>query len=477
MSTPRLDPQTLRTAIAAVIIAVAVHFTQSQDLLADFTRPVVMTSLRWLGVDAVDRGEVMAVGSLHVPWTRDCAGINLLLILLALAVWVNRQERHAGRFWLRVLSMIPAALAANVLRVLTLIAYRTLAYPGVESPQTHYFIGFLWLVPFVAFITPRDHRPKSSGIMETLHAAAVVSLLAPMSGTPNATLITLAAVIGLSLCRVGESSRAMMYLWLVCGIAIAIVSMESFWLPWLLLCPLLVDLRKLRLFHATCVLCTHSLIAMQPWAWWLAGAGIVLARLFKAEIGVSRLPKKAQRDEVDQESLVSSLERQATFFVALILPFIACTLLSLGQETWTPPSTVESKPINQSGYEIRMRGQPAHIGLACYAAASRDRHHTVKVCLKYRGIEVESVEDSPLVFTEGRHWFREFFLQDGQLLPDYAAYVKSTFRPWSDPGVHLIFVSLREKQSPAEFSAACEQLAEQFHRQCRPQPRSCLKTC
>jgi len=469
MSTPRLDPQTLRTVIAAVIIAVAVHFTQSKDLLVDFTRPIVMTSLRLIGVDAVDRGEVMAVGSLHVPWTRDCAGINLLLILLALAVWVNRQERHAGRFWLRVISMIPAALAANVLRVLTLIAYRTLAYPGVESPQTHYFIGFLWLVPFVAFITPRDHRSKSSGIMETLHAAAVVSLLAPMSGTPNASLITLAAVIGLSLCRARESSRAMLYLWFSCGIAIAIVSMESFWLPWLLLCPLLVDLRKLRLSQGICVLCTHSLIAMQPWAWWLAGVGVVVARLSKAENGVSWLAKKTQPGEEDQKMIFSPLERQATFFAALALPFIASTLLSLGQAAWTPPSNVEARPINQSGYEIRMHGQPKHIGLACYAAASRDRHHTVKVCLKYRGIEVASVEDTPLVFTEGRHWFREFFLQDGQLLPDYAAYVKITFRPWSDPGVHLIFVSLREKQSPAEFSAACEQLAEQFYQRCLPQ--------
>lgn len=465
----RLNHPTLRTTIAASIIATAVHFTQSRDLLVDYTRPVVMTALRLLGIHAVDRGELMAVGTLHVPWTRDCAGINLLLILLALAVWVNRQEQHAGHFWLRVLSMIPAALAANVLRVLTLIAYRTLAYPGIESPQTHYFIGFLWLVPLVAFITPKDDRAKCSGIMETLHAAAVVSLLAPMSGTPNAELITVAAMVCLAQCRMGASSRAMMFLWLACGIGVAIVSMESFWLPWLLVCPMLVDIRRLRLFHGISLFCTHSLIAMQPWAWWLAGAGVIVACLSRGEKVVSWLAKKSQHDEVSQETLVSPLERQATFFAALTLPFLASTLLSLGQETWTPPDTVESKPINQSGYEIRLRGQPANIGLACYAAASRDRHHTVKVCLKYRGIEVESHRECPLVFTEGRHWFREFFLQDGQMLPDYAAYVKSTFRPWSDPGVHLIFVSLREKQTPEAFSAACEQLAAQFYQQCVPQ--------
>jgi hypothetical protein len=71
------------------------------------------------------------------------------------------------------------------------------------------------------------------------------------------------------------------------------------------------------------------------------------------------------------------------------------------------------------------------------------------------------------VFTEGRHWFREFFLQEGKLLPDHSSYVKSTFRPWSDPGLHLIFVTLCEEQSPSEFSAECERLARQFHHQCQ----------
>ena len=165
---------------------------------------------------------------------------------------------------------------------------------------------------------------------------------------------------------------------------------------------------------------------------------------------------------------VSPRVRQAAFFAALVLPFIASTLLSLGQQSWTPPPDVEARSINQSGYEIRMQGQPKHIGLACYAAASRDRHHTVTVCLKYRGIEVARVENCPLVFTEGRHWFREYFIQDGQILPDYASYVKSTFRPWSDPGVHLIFVTLSEKQSPEEFSAECERLVNQFYQLCIP---------
>ncbi len=449
----------VRTALAAVFIAVTVHFTQSRDLLVDFTRPVVMSTLRLIGIDAVDRGEVMAVGRLHVPWTRDCAGINLLLVLVALAVWVNRNELRARLFWLRVLAMVPAALVANVLRVLTLIGYRELAYPGVESPQTHYFIGFVWLVPFVALITPRDERPLSARLMETLHAAAVIALLAPMSGTPNATLVSLAAVLCLATSRVRmdhpRRRRWLMFAWMAAGLGIAMVSVESFWLPWLLLCPLLGQWSLDRLLIASC---THALVATQSWSWGVALLGVALQR------------RRAEAPEADDAPLFSPREfRDASigFFGCLPMPFLASTLLSLGQEDWTPPAHVASRPMPPNGFEIRLPGQPEHIGIACYTAATRDRHHTVKVCLKYRGIDVEPVAGSENVFTEGKHWFREFFLQDGNLISDYSGYVKSTFRPWSPPGVHLIFVCLTDKQTPQDFSKACEVLARQFHEQCQ----------
>lgn len=453
------SPANLRTALAALFIAVTVHFTQSRDLLVDFSRPVVMSTLRLLGIDALDRGEVMAVGRLHVPWTRDCAGINLLLVLVALAVWVNRNELRLHLFWLRVLAMIPAALIANVLRVLTLIGYRELAYPGVESPQTHYFIGFVWLVPFVALITPRDERPLSARLMETLQAAAVIALLAPMSGTPNATLVSLASVLCLSTSRVrfdhAQQRRWLTFAWMAGGLAIAMVSVESFWLPWLLLCPLLGQITLDRLLIASC---THALVAMHEWAWGLALLGVVIQR-YNADA--------PQGDEAPAFTPREIREAAIAFFACLPMPFLASTLLSLGQENWLPPTTVESRPMPPNGFEIRLPSQPAHIGLACYTAATRDRHHTVRVCLKYRGIDVEPVTECPTVFTEGKHWFREFFLQDGNLISDYSGYVKSTFRPWSPPGVHLIFVCLKDKQEPQAFSDACEVLAKQFHEQCQ----------
>lgn len=279
----RLTPSSLRTIMAAVVVAAAVHLAQSRDMVVDFTRPVVLQSLHWLGIEAADGGDELHVGRLLVPWTRDCAGVNLLLILLALAVWVNRRESRALRFWLCLAGMVPAAVAANVLRVLTLLAYRTVAYPGVESPQTHYFMGFMWLVPFIALITPRDHRPGSARLMETLHAGAVVALLAPMAGTPNATLLMLAALTALAQCRVqaareSGASPLAMAAWVGAGLGVAVMGTESFWLPWLLVCPLLVHPRWVfSLPGLACLACTHSLVVMQPWAWGVAGVGLAWA--------------------------------------------------------------------------------------------------------------------------------------------------------------------------------------------------------
>jgi len=467
-----LTAASLRTGIAAVAVAAAVHLTQSRDMVVDFTRPIVLQALQWLGTEAVDCGDELRVGRLLVPWTRDCAGINLLLILLALAVWVNRKESRAWRFWLCMAGMVPAAVAANVLRVLTLLAYRTLAYPGVESPQTHYFMGFMWLVPFIALITPRDHRPTSAGLMETLHAAAVVALLAPMAGTPNATLLTLAAVIALSQCRVRETpERANPWLfaaWVAAGLAVAVVSMESFWLPWLLVCPLLVQANWVfSISGMACLLCTHSLVAMQPWAWVVAVVGLAWTFLFeKGTVQTTPADKTDPANAAAEPLSPGGWPGQAAFFACLALPFLASTLLAFGLKSWTPPAGMASRSISPNCYEVRLPSQPEEIGLACYSSASRDRHHTLAVCLKYRGIELQPVEGCPQVLTDGKNCFREFFLQDGHLLLDYPAYVRSTFRPWSDPGVHLIFVSAHETQQPEVFNATCEKLAQLFYHEC-----------
>jgi exosortase/archaeosortase family protein len=466
MSTRTTPPQSLRTLIAAGLIALMVQLVHSPDALRDFTRPIVASTLRVIGFTVEDRGEMLAVGSLEVPWTRDCSGVNLLLILVALAIWVNRQEKLSLRWALRIGLMVPAALAANVARVLTLISWRAVFYPAVESPQTHYFMGLVWLVPFVSWITPKSGRPRFHGFMETLHAAAVVALLAPMSGAPNGTLITIAAVLGMTQCTLRQDHlrlrSLLMVPWLVGGIGIALMNMDSFWLPWLLVCPLLVATDWVKSLAGLIIIaCTHSVFVMQPWVLPVGVIGVAYSLLTGFKVRPSR--EEANLAESGWWGL-RAIRRTCVLFFAL--PFLGSTLIPSGHDAWTPPSTVESRPMGSDGVELKLPGQSGDLGLLCYSSPGRDRHHTLKVCLKYRGTEVTTVADGSAVMTDGKHWLREFFLQEGHLINDYGSYLRSTFRPWASPGQHLIFISPKDKFTPADFEEQCRAVATQLHDLC-----------
>lgn len=462
MTAFHIPARAFRTFFAAAFVAAAVLFTQSQDVLREITRPIVLGILRACGMHVADKGGAMSIGNLEIPWTRDCAGINLLLIMLALAVWVNREEKSLSKFWLRVVAMVPAALASNVLRVLTLIGYRMIAAPAVESPQTHYFMGFVWMVPFITLITPRAGRPATDAMLESLHAAAVVALLAPMTGMPNGGMITVASVMALSQCRIRRDLPgwrvALTALWMAAGAGVAMLNMESFWLPWLLCCPMLLDLRWIFSPAGMLVmLSTHSMFAMQSWAPFIGWTGIALAMGSWSKKSAPPVQGRAVLEDWKQDAMAVS---SATCF---LVPFLASTLLSMGTAGWHPPETVRSRSLGNQGYEVRLPGQSADIALACYGAETKDRHHTVRVCLKYRGTELTTTAEDPLVHTDGKHWLREFFIQDGRLLADYPSYLKSTFSPGADPGVHLIFISPKERGTPQEFATASAGLAAAFH--------------
>lgn len=467
-----ISPQTLRTLCAAGFVAAAVWFTQSQDALREITRPIVISIVNAIGTSAADKGDVMTIGQLEVPWTRDCAGMNLLLIMLALGVWVNREEPSVIRFWLRVAAMVPAALAANVLRVLTLIAYRMVAYPVVESPQTHYFMGFIWMVPFITLITPRAGRPAWHPLLETLQAAAVVALLAPMTGMPNGSLITVAVIMALCQCRLRLDSwnwRApLTLLWVAAGAGVAMVNMESFWLPWLLCCPLLLDFRWLFSPAGILVmLSTQSMFAMQSWAPYLGWLGIGLAVWALLKKNEEDPAHPAGRSDVSDDSGNRFFRLRSLFALGaatcFMVPFLASTWLSVGRLNWQPPETVRSRSIGHQGFEVQIPGQPQGIALVCYAAEGKDRHHTVQVCLKYRGTELEPVAEVPGVYSDGKHWLREFFLHEGKLLNQYPDYLKSTFRPGSDPGVHVICIAPLQFGPPSKFAETADHLAESLH--------------
>lgn len=456
-----------RTVIAAVLLALAIPLMQSRDPLAMVSRPLVVGVLGLLGLDAVDGGEYIRVGHLEIPWSGDCNGGNLLILLLALAVWVTRHEPIGWRYGVRLVAMLPAAIVANLLRVLTLVAYRAIVFPSVESPQTHYFIGFVWLIPFLALITPRDGRPLARSLLETSHAAAVLALLAPVAGTTNGTLVSIAAIVILSTSRAlenpGRNGLLFAGAWGASGVAIALLQVESFWLPWLLLCPLLGTGGHLpRVAWLMGLACTHPLVAIHSWSWGLAAVGAFSAWRSRS------LAVKPEAEEANPLWKRITVFAQPAFFASLAMPFLASSFTAKpDRNPWSPPADVLSRTLGQEGYEVRLPGQSGNIGLACYPAPGSDRHHTVKVCLKYRGVDLRPSEECGSVMTDGDHWYREFFLHEDVLLRSYSAYVRKTFRPRADPGVHLIFVAPRERIGAMEFDAACETLAEDLYRRSR----------
>ena len=230
-------PPALRMGLLLALVGLLVHLAQSQDVLLDFTRPLVVGLLRLLGAAAVSDANGMTIGKLQVPWTQDCAGLNLLLVLLAVVVWLHRAEPLSWHLGLRLALAVPAGLAANVARVLTLIAGRWWFFPAVESDQVHYLLGFVWLLPFLILFLPKNRQSFTSLAVAALHACAVLALLASLSGAPGGGWVTLCALACLAHCgpQPWTTQRLVLSLgWVAAAVFIGMSSMESLWLPWLL---------------------------------------------------------------------------------------------------------------------------------------------------------------------------------------------------------------------------------------------------
>ena len=455
----------LRTALSASAVLLLVHLARAKDVFSDFTRPTVTFALHLFGIDAVDHGTTIAVGRLEVPWTRDCAGLNLLLVLMALTIWVNRSEPAGLRYWIKIALTVPAALLANVLRVLSLIGYREAFYPNVESPQLHYFLGLVWLLPFIAIVVPKGRRPLSHVLVEALQAASVVALLAPMSGVPGGDAITVAAIIGLAHSKVQTDAlrlRTLLTLgWMLAAVGISLIGMESLWMPWLLTCPLLVS-RQWILSPSGFILtaATHPLFGMirgGNTVIWLA-MGMACWQWLRESESMGALAEGAPSGSLPRWGM-KPLAAGAFF----ILPFVASTLFARDHRTFVPPSSVTSQSIASDAFDVRIPDQPLNIGLVWFNPSGNGRHHSMKVCMKYRGVELEPTAECADVFTDGQRYMREFYLQEGDLITSYPAYIKQTFRPLSSPGVHLIFFTNCDQMKPEAFNESCQKLAVRLH--------------
>jgi exosortase/archaeosortase family protein len=373
---------------------------------------------------------------------------------------MQRHRRLDLGFWLRVAAAIPAALAANVARVLTVVAYRVWFFPSVESPQLHYFIGLAWLVPFAMVLVPVDARGRLVTSFELIHAAAVLALVAPMADAPGGLALTLAAVLTLAHCRLPAGITRNRWMatagWLLAALAIILAGIESFWLPWLLVCPLLI--MRSWIFSLTGIILlagSQPMFQLLPFGEAVTWLGLVLAgwQLLKSPPAFS-LASGSGRPEPAVRFAMPLIA------ASFCLPFLGSTLVTPERVNLHPPDSATTREIPGDGYQVRLPGQPENMGLFWYLPSGSQRHHTLKVCMKYRGIELRPASENSAVMTDGEVWMKEFFLLPQGLISSHPDYVWATLRPGKTSGVHLIAVASCSDMSAPEFEAASMALVQ-----------------
>lgn len=461
--TPRTI-KVIRTLAALAAVFALLNLAGSKDWLSDFTRPFVVGCLNLVGIAATTSAGELVIGRLHVPWTRDCAGLNILTMLWAITLWVNRAEPISRRFWLRLALGLPAAYLANIARIFTLIAYRHAVYPNVESPQLHYFIGFLWVMPCLPFFVPRAGREFGRYFLETLFLVTALSLVSPYVQAPGGSLVTLAVLLLLAKSRfapmLAPGHWLLAAIWIASAIFIALANMESLWLPWLLLCPWFVPAGFQRAPASwVLVLATIPLFAMHPIAGWL----VALAALVEVW-GLMRSDSNLDSAESTRSSTnwASGFLVPGGLILLFLTPFVVSTLGGLLRPNLRPPPGVMARELAAETFELRLVGQPGNVDLVWYGPSGDGRHHTLSVCMRYRGIVLQPSGTVPSVLTDGKVWMREFFLQRGSLLIDYRAYIQNTFLPWTPAGVHVIASAATESMSAEAFASSILDLATQL---------------
>jgi len=450
----------IRTLTAFGLVFVLLLWAEGADVLSGFTRPVVIAVFRLLRVPAEDLGLSLRIGGMTVPWTRDCAGLNFMALLPALVIWLHRGTVSTRRYLLRILASLPAAFLANLCRILTLILYRKLFYPQVESPALHYFIGFLWLFPFLFLMMGRRPGNGEPSVLETFYWACALSILAPFVTSPAGTLVAACALLLLAQTRPRHLTRTdlpLLLLWLGGGAVLAWTHMESLWTPWMLTCPLFTDLRLWRQPERPFLLAgTVPLFSMQPWALplLLVAGSVQMLRLLRTP------PSPAPQSPASRWSA-------ALCSLALLMPFLISIVPLSPVPSIPPPPGVMASRADAHAHLFRLIGQPAHIHAVWYEPFGHGRHHTLPVCMRFRGVELSHSRLQNGVYSDEHFWMREAFLVNGRAL-DYPRYVLSTFLPFSTPGVHIIYSAPKNSTDPMRFARDTDALTRRLLDRTRP---------
>ena len=416
-----------------------------------------------IGAPVLFDEHTLVVGTLQVPWSDDCAGVAYFAILPLVACWSALSAVGPTCLW-RILGL-PMILAGllNLLRVASIVLCRWWLLPELESQQLHFFLGFVWLLPALWLLLPPG--TTRNAWLSALHLSALLAMLTPQLQAPGGALIAVASVLALCIRNSNpDGKRAVTPDWLTHGLWflaagwIIASRMESLWLPWLLMWPGLSPQRPSLLVWLL-LPTTLPLVAMHGlWSWLVFGPVCLAA----ARTLVRRLSIKMP----SSESVTSPWQAQALWACALLLPFV---ILNLGaskvQPLDQPPHVFRSEQIAEGRYVLHICRQPDIMRVDWISPQQGGRHHTLRVCMAYRGEHLHGIEEAPSVLTDGHVWRSEFFLVKGRLLENYREYLLHSFIPGSGAGVHLIFSVNASTMAVRDFESKARDLAHQVHQQ------------
>ena len=453
-------------SVLAAIGGVVLLLAPWSSYLSAATAFVIANAARLFGVDVAFIDGQLKWQQLTIAWTEDCSGVQTLFVLFGLMAWVSLRTPWTV-FLARLLSTFAMALVANVVRVLAICGLRSVLYPHWEGETFHYTVGCLTLLPFALLIARQARRDSGIEIAWFVYLASILAVCSLSIETPGGTMVLLSTLVFLVVFQ--ESSPqphsgrgVLVILWFAIAVAIACLSAESLWLPWLLSCPVFTRVRAL--WHPAAwllLLGTVPLLSANVAVQMLVAVSAVYV-LFETIRSNRSLETEASDDQRPRP--VPSIAGYLVVVVALLAPGCSELLLAQQNRSFGPPVGVMSMPVGTGDtFRVRTVGQTNDIAAFWCGNARNGRHHSIATCLSYRGIETSPLSAQNGVVQSDTCWIAEFFILDGQLCPSYHHYVMHCFPPLTSQGVQLVFQASKSSMDPDHFYRQAKELALELH--------------
>lgn len=443
-----------------LLILGALGLGASGDLLSELTKPLIIKIVSAFGLTAKDLGSSLQINQLSVPWTSDCSGASILAVMWAILLWTHLYQKPSWKWFLSLVAAIPLAFLCNIARILSLLCYRALFFPAVETASFHYFVGFLWMLPLLPFLirwgqTKDQIQFPLAGI---IHVSATLALTAPLMDEAGGWLIASCSLFLLAHgIRTGDYINKKWHFagiaWIFVGSWIFTARMESLWLPWLLLNPWTFQFNLKHNFLVPFILPgTLPIFAMHR------EIQILVTLILVTQAIIWARSNCALQNEDGREFVWKYNYLLIPFFC---FPLLAPKLDMVSDEILLPPASCEISEINPTTYRISLIGQPNYLQAYWFTPQGDGRHHTLKQCLLFRGVQVE--ESGELgVWTDHNHWLTEYFLFKDIRVDDYKSYLTKTFLPFSEVGIHLVIASDQSRLSASDFRLQANALSQRL---------------